>query len=227
MIRASIVGASGYTGIELVRILMNHPQVEISYLVSESYHDQELSHVFPHLAKTTVVIKHPHIKFSKIDVDKIAANSDVVFLALPHTASALLAQKFLTHSVKVVDLSADLRLNDGKVYQKWYQHEPAPDKLLEMAVYGLPEINRYQQIQKSNLIANPGCYPTASILAVAPLLMQNLIDNSSTIILDAKSGVSGSGRNLNLGNHYCEVSNSFAAYQIAGIHRHIPEIEQE
>ncbi|HLX55138.1 MAG TPA: N-acetyl-gamma-glutamyl-phosphate reductase, partial [Aquella sp.] len=221
-ILVSIIGATGYTGVELVRILSAHPQVKISYLVSESYQDQEVINVFPHLAKTSI-----NISFSKLDVDIIAANSDVVFLALPHTASAILAQKFLSLGVRVIDLSADLRLRDGAIYEKWYQHIPAANELLHQAVYGLPEIGKHKQIQMSNLIANPGCYPTASILAIAPLITNKMLDLNSTLILDAKSGVSGSGRGLNLANSYCEVSNSFAAYQIAGVHRHIPEIEQE
>jgi len=221
-IAVCIIGATGYTGVELVRILSGHPQVKINYLVSESYQNQEVINVFPHLAKTSI-----NISFSKLDVEIIADNSDVVFLALPHTASAILAGKFLSLGVRVIDLSADLRLKDGVIYEKWYQHTPAANEMLHQAVYGLPEIGKNKQIQTSNLIANPGCYPTASILAIAPLITNNVFDINSTLILDAKSGVSGSGRSLNLASSYCEVTSSFAAYQIAGIHRHIPEIEQE
>jgi N-acetyl-gamma-glutamyl-phosphate reductase len=222
IIKASIVGATGYTGIELIRILSQHPKVKLSYLISESYQGQSLASLFPHLSNLAKAMS-----FSGMDVDKIAKYSDIVFLALPHTAAAPLAKKFLALGVKVIDLSADLRLRDGAVYEKWYQHKAAADEILEQAVYGLPEIGKQTQIKNSSLIANPGCYPTASILAVAPLVRNALLVEQQTIILDAKSGISGAGRGLNLGSHYCEVSNSFAAYQIAGIHRHIPEIEQE
>lgn len=222
-IKASIIGATGYTGVELIRILCQHPKVEISYMISETYQGQSLAHLFPHLSNLA-----KDMCFSTMDIEKVAKNSDVVFLALPHTAAAPLAKEFLEHGVKVIDLSADLRLRDGNTYEKWYQHKPASDEILARAVYGLPEIGRQKLIKGSDLIANPGCYPTASILAVAPLLCKGLLDSQNMpIILDAKSGVSGAGRGLNLGSHFCEVSNSFAAYQIAGLHRHIPEIEQE
>lgn len=222
-IKASIIGATGYTGIELIRILSQHPKVKLSYLVSESYQGQSLASLFPHLSNLA-----KDMSFSSMDVDLVAKNSDVIFLALPHTAAAPLAKKFLAHGVKVIDLSADLRLKDGSVYEKWYQHKAASSEILKQAVYGLPEVVNRGVIKNSNLIANPGCYPTATILAVAPLLKQGCLDIASgPLIVDAKSGVSGAGRGLNLGTHYCEVSNSFAAYQIAGIHRHIPEIEQE
>lgn len=222
-IKASIIGATGYTGIELIRILSQHPKVKLSYMISETYQGQSLAELFPHLSNLAC-----DMSFSSMDIDKVAKHSDVVFLALPHTAAAPLAKKFLAHNIKVIDLSADLRLRDGKIYEKWYQHKPAADEILAKAVYGLPEIGRQKLIKNSDLIANPGCYPTASILAVAPLVRKALLDiKNGPLILDAKSGVSGAGRGLNLGSHFCEVSNSFAAYQIGGLHRHIPEIEQE
>lgn len=222
IIRASIIGASGYTGIELIRLLTGHPNVAISYLISETYQEQEVTQVYPHLAH---LISH---SFSSLEIEKVAKNSNVVFLALPHTKSAAIAKQLLIYGCKVIDLSADLRLNDGQVYSQWYQH-PAPDnELLKQAVYGLAEIGLHSQIADSQLIANPGCYPTATILALAPLLKHNYLDLDSTpLIIDAKSGVSGAGRSLNLNTHFCEVMNNFSAYQIAGLHRHIPEIEQE
>ncbi|MFN7094166.1 MAG: N-acetyl-gamma-glutamyl-phosphate reductase [Burkholderiales bacterium] len=222
IIKASIIGASGYTGVELIRLLSQHPQVEISQLISETYQDQSIAQVFPHLTKAITA------DFTRIDPVAIAATSNVVFLALPHTAAAPLAEKLLAKGCKVIDLSADLRLKDGATYQQWYQHAPASPELLQTAVYGLAEIGKRKQIAAANLIANPGCYPTASILALAPLLVLDMVDlQAGPIILDAKSGVSGAGRSLSLATHFCEISNSLSAYQIAGIHRHIPEIEQE
>lgn len=222
IIRVSVIGATGYTGIELIRILSQHPNIKLSHLVSESYQGQSLASLLPHLASVVGAMS-----FCALDVERIAADSDLVFLALPHTVAATLAQKFLSHGLKVIDLSADLRLKDGAVYEKWYQHPAASAEILGQAVYGLPEIGKTELIKDSCLIANPGCYPTAAILALAPLIKNSLLDMNTMVVLDAKSGVSGAGRGLNLGSHYCEVSNSFAAYQVGGIHRHIPEIEQE
>jgi N-acetyl-gamma-glutamyl-phosphate reductase len=158
----------------------------------------------------------------------LAQQSDIVFLALPHTKAAAIAAELLQHSCKVIDLSADLRLNDGKTYEQWYQHPAANSALLTQAVYGLAEIGYREQIAGANLIANPGCYPTATLLALAPLLKNKLLNLSAApIIIDAKSGVSGAGRSLSLATHFCETSNNFTAYQVGGIHRHTPEIEQE
>ena len=228
IIRASVIGASGYTGVELIRLLNSHPNIAISHLVSETYKDDAVGNIFPHLAK---VVKDT---FKTLDINVLAKNSDVVFLALPHTKAAIMAKELLAHRhCRVIDLSADLRLNDGSVYEQWYEHTAADSALLNQAVYGLSEIGLSKQITNSQLVANPGCYPTASLLALAPLLSTVLncntcvIDDSITFILDAKSGISGSGRSLNLGTHFCEVMNNFSAYKIAGVHRHIPEIEQE
>lgn len=220
-IKASIIGASGYTGVELIRLLSAHPQVELAHLVSETYQQQELTQVFPHLV-------HLMHQFISLDLTQLAEESDIVFLALPHTKAAAIAAELLKHGCKVIDLSADLRLNDGKTYEKWYQHPAADDTLLAQAVYGLAEIGYRQQIASACLIANPGCYPTATLLALAPLLKNKLLNLSAApIIIDAKSGVSGAGRSLSLATHFCETSNNFSAYQVGGIHRHIPEIEQE
>ncbi|MEN9946787.1 MAG: hypothetical protein RLZZ293_1173 [Pseudomonadota bacterium] len=221
LIRASIIGASGYTGIELIRLLNNHPQVEISCLISETYANQEVATIYPHLQQ---IISHD---FSSLDCQQIAAASDVVFLALPHTKASPLAEQLLTKACKVIDLSADLRLNQAQVYQHWYQHTPAPQTLLDQAIYGLAEIGLAKQIAQASLVANPGCYPTASILALAPALYNDVVNLTQALVIDAKSGVSGAGRGLNLTTHFCEASNTFSAYQIAGLHRHIPEIEQE
>lgn len=220
-IKASIIGASGYTGVELIRLLSAHPQVELAHLVSETYQQQELTQVFPHLV-------HLMHQFISLDLTQLAEESDIVFLALPHTKAAAIAAELLKHGCKVIDLSADLRLNHGKTYEQWYQHPAADDTLLAQAVYGLAEIGYRQQIASACLIANPGCYPTATLLALAPLLKNKLLNLSAApIIIDAKSGVSGAGRSLSLATHFCETSNNFSAYQVGGIHRHIPEIEQE
>lgn len=220
-IKASIVGASGYTGVELIRLLSAHPQVELAHLVSETYQQQELTQVFPHLV-------HLMHQFISLNLTQLAEESDMVFLALPHTKAAAIAAELLQHGCKVIDLSADLRLNDGKTYEQWYQHPAADNTLLAQAVYGLAEIGYRQQIASACLIANPGCYPTATLLALAPLLNNQLLNLSAApIIIDAKSGISGAGRSLSLATHFCEASNNFSAYQVGGIHRHIPEIEQE
>lgn len=222
MIKASIIGASGYTGIELIRLLNSHPNVALSYLVSETYQGQEVIQVFPHLAH---LLSH---SFDRLAIEKIGQNSNVVFLALPHTQSAAIAEQLFVYGCKVIDLSADFRLNDGGVYTQWYQH-PAPNTaLLNQAVYGLAEIGLHKQIHDGQLIANPGCYSTATILGLAPLLKNNCLDlDHGPLIVDAKSGVSGAGRVPSLSLHFCEAINNFSAYQLAGVHRHIPEIEQE
>lgn len=221
-IRAGIVGATGYTGIELIRILSQHPNVKITSVVSESQSGGEVAKVFPHFAHLDCP------DFTKLDPDALSKDCDVVFLALPHTAAAPIAVQLLKSGTKIIDLSADLRLKSGELYKKWYNHDPAPDAILEEAVYGLAEIGKRELIKKSNLIANPGCYPTASILAVSPLISNGLLDlDAGALVLDAKSGISGAGRKPSLTSLFCEVSNGFAAYQVGGIHRHIPEIEQE
>jgi N-acetyl-gamma-glutamyl-phosphate reductase len=221
-IKASIIGASGYTGIELIRLLSGHPNVALMYLVSESYNEQEVIQVYPHLAN---LLTH---SFSLLEIEKIAQNSNVVFLALPHTKSAIIAKQLLLYDCKVIDLSADLRLNDATLYTQWYEHAAADSELLKQAVYGLPEIGLRNEIASTRLVANPGCYPTAVILGLAPLLKHGWLDlANSPIIIDAKSGVSGAGRNLSVTTHFCEAMNNFSAYQVGRLHRHIPEIEQE
>ena len=183
---------------------------------------QALAEVYPHLAHLDLP------EFSSLDIEEIAKSSDIVFLALPHTKSAELAAKLLKFSCKVIDLSADLRLDDPSVYKKWYQYPSAPEELLTAATYGLAEIGNKEIIVQSQVVANPGCYPTATLLGLAPLIAANYLDlENNLIVIDAKSGVSGAGRSLNLTTHFCESVNNFSAYQVGGIHRHIPEIEQE
>lgn len=221
-IRVSIIGASGYTGIELIRVLLNHPRVHLSHLVSPSNAGHEVAEIYPHLQN--IIYDH----FDELDIQKLGEDSDIVFLALPHGESAKLLPELLDNHCRIIDLSADLRLNDGEEYAKWYGGEAPAASLLSQAVYGLPEVYPHDAIAQAAIIANPGCYPTASILGLAPLLANALVDIDNTpLIIDAKSGVSGAGRGLSLTTHFCEVSNNFSAYQAGGIHRHIPEIEQE
>ncbi len=217
-IRVAVIGASGYTGGELLRLLSLHPQVEISKVVASSKSEGlAVSSLLPNLAK---IIDD---QVSPLDAPSIAKEVDLVFLSLPHTQSLEPVADFLSHNKLVVDLSADYRLQNPQVYEQWYQTtHPHPD-LLEQAAYGLPELHR-STISKSQLVAVPGCYPTVAILQLAPFVSQELIDSNS-IIIDAKSGVSGAGRSPALGFHFPEAHEAIHAYKIAA-HRHLPEIEQ-
>ena len=213
MIKVSVVGITGFTGLELIKILINHKDVEISHICSRSYNHEPVSKIYPQFKGVFDKVIEP------IDAGKLET-SDVVFLALPHTVSAHIA-KALFKKTKIIDLSADFRLKSPDIYKKWYQVEhPAPE-LLKEAVYGLVELNR-NKIKGSCLVANPGCYATSVILAVAPVV--NLIDG--VVIADSKSGVSGAGRAAKEGLQFCEVNENFKAYSVDG-HRHIPEMEQE
>lgn len=218
LIKVGIVGATGYTGVELVRILSRHPEVQLVALTSRSYAGQPYYRAYPHLYQYTDLI------CTELDIDELAANTDVVFTALPHGHSMDIAAAMLQRNKKVVDLGADFRLDDHHQYQQWYQVEHSAPELLSQGVYGLTEINR-QKIAQTNLVANPGCYPTTAILGLAPLLKHNVIDPQN-IIIDSKSGVSGAGRGLSLKTHYCETNDNLQAYGVT-THRHTPEIEQE
>lgn len=214
----AVVGATGYTGLELVRILSRHPHVELHTLSSRTYNDKSISEVFPGLrsiAKNVCV---------DADFESIAKNVDIMFVALPHGESASRVSASVVANSKVLDLGADFRLLDPLEYKEWYHIEHANPQMLPQAVYGLPEFNR-ERIRNARLIANPGCYATCSILAITPLLKFDLVDPSS-IIVDAKSGVSGAGRSLALGSHFNECNESIKAYGVSS-HRHTPEIEQE
>ncbi len=220
-IKIAIVGASGYTGAELLRILINHPNVEIAALVANSNAGQEMADVYAHLKHYNLPIlqKVEEVNFAQIDA---------AFCCLPHTTSQeviakLMADKNNAH-LKIFDLSADFRLENVADYKKWYGHDHVAPALQPQAVYGLPEIHR-DKIKKSSLIACPGCYPTSALLPLIPLLENNLI-LAKGIVIDSKSGTSGAGRALKTGNLFCEVNNSVKAYSI-GKHRHIGEIEQE
>jgi N-acetyl-gamma-glutamyl-phosphate reductase len=215
--QVGIVGATGYVGGELVRILSAHPDVELSVLTSNSYVDQEFSRAFPQFKN-----RIPHICQSE-DLSAMANDVDVIFCALPHGHAAEKVTPAVLEKARVIDLGSDFRLKNLADYPQWYNMTHAQPDLLKTAVYGLPEWNR-EAIRKARLIANPGCYPTCSTLALAPLLRHSLID-ARHIIIDAKSGVSGAGRALGLGQHYAECNESIKAYAVT-THRHTPEIEQ-
>jgi len=217
MIRTAIFGASGYTGQELIRILSNHPKVELVAVTSRRFAGQPVASVFPSFHSLT------SLKYQDTTPAAIAEACDVVFLALPHSVSMEMAPVFLRAGKKVIDLSADYRLRDVRTYEKWYAQHTSPD-FLKDAVYGIPEIYR-EAIKDSSLIANPGCYPTSIVLGLAPALKNKLLD-VHTIIADSASGVSGAGREPLIDSLFCEVDGGFKAYKV-GKHRHTPEIEQE
>ncbi len=217
MYKVGIVGASGYTGVELARLLVNHPDVELSVATSRQYAGQKLSDVYPNLRGLTDIV------LEDVVIDDLAHRADLFFTAVPHQTAMNIVPAFLAAGKKVVDLSADFRIDDAEVYETWYQTHIAKEFLAE-AVYGLPEINR-DKIKGARLVANPGCYPTSIILGLAPLLKNGIID-PATIIADSKSGTSGAGRGASTATLYCEVTDGFKAYKV-GNHRHTPEIEQE
>jgi N-acetyl-gamma-glutamyl-phosphate reductase len=213
------VGAAGYTGGEVLRLLSAHPKVELSLIASETYAGKPLRAAFPGFGNSS-------LHFEKLDPASLVERSDLVVLAQENGFAMEHAATLLEAGKKVVDLSADFRLRDGSLYPLWYKTTHASPTLLAEAVYGLPELYR-AQIKGATLLANPGCYPTATILALAPLLKANLIDPKS-IIVDAKSGVSGAGRSKHsLEYHFAEANESVRAYGVGGVHRHTPEIEQE
>lgn len=218
MLKIAIVGASGYTGLELIRLLDRHPQAEVSCVTSEQSAGKRISDTFPTLRCRCDLVLEP------LDPEAIAAKADLIFTALPHQAAMKVVPAFLAAGKKVIDLSADYRLHDPAVYAAWYEPHLNPE-LLPEAVFGLPEVRR-DGIRQARLVANPGCYPTSVILGLKPLLENGLID-PATIIADSKSGTSGAGRSAKVDSLYCEVNDSFKAYGVGGVHRHTPEIEQE
>ncbi len=217
MTNIAIIGASGYTGAELARILCNHPNVKLTAATSRQYEGLNLAEVFPHLRGKA------DIKCENLSVEQLCDRADVFFTAVPHKTAMSIVPQFLSNGKKVIDLSADFRLRDVSVYEKWYQQHSSPE-YLQKAVYGLPELYR-ESIASTSLVANPGCYPTSIILALAPLLEGKAIQPDS-IIADSKSGTSGAGRAASVATLYCEVADGFRPYNVAS-HRHTPEIEQE
>ena len=216
-VRAAVLGASGYTGADMIRLAALHPGIEITALIAKGHAGQSLALVFPHLASLDL----PKLVTSdEVDWNEV----DVVFCGLPHgTAHAEIAK--LPKRIKVVDMSADFRLRDPSVYAEWYGGEHSASALLKEAVYGLTEHYR-DQIKPARIVACPGCYPTGSLLALYPLVRGRHL-GSDRIIVDAKSGASGAGRNLSLTTHFCEVNENFSAYKIGRSHRHTSELDQE
>lgn len=216
-VRAAIVGSTGYGGVELIRLLQQHPKVEITSVISSSSAGTPLEEGFPHL---TGIIARP---LDGVVPEEIASRADVVFTATPSGVSAKLVPGLLNAGLKVIDLSGDFRLKDGSEYETWYKH-PAPDAaILDEAIYGLCEIYG-DKAAGARFISNPGCYPTATLLGLIPAVAEGWIRPES-LIIDAKSGVSGAGRGTSLTVHYAEINENFKAYKV-NRHQHIPEIEQ-
>jgi len=209
--KIGIINVTGYTGVELARLLHQHPQVELASVTGRSAAGQSLSEVFPHLAGIDLTIKAE------------LGDVELAFAAMPHKESAREVIPLLEKGVRVVDISADFRLKDAPEYQRWYGFSHPAPQLLKEAAYGLPELY-HAQIASAKLVANPGCYPTGAILALAPAVKAKLI--KADVVIDSKSGVSGAGRSLNLLTHYSEANEDTAAYALEG-HRHLPEITQE
>lgn len=216
MINVGIVGATGYTGLELMRLLSAHPEISLGVVTSRIEQGKSVSKLFPSLTG------HIDLEYSAPDSSSIK-QCDLVFFATPNATAMHQVPELLDAGVKVIDLSADFRIKDAQVWEKWYGEKHACPELLDKAVYGLPEINR-GAVRNADLVANPGCYPTSIILALLPVLEHGTIDISA-VIADSKSGVSGAGRNLKTSNLYAEVAESFKAYGVSG-HRHHPEISQ-
>ena len=215
-IKVSVVGGTGYTGIELLRLLSHHPYVEIDHITSRGDVGRLVADIYPSMRG---IISNQFVDPDKADLK----SSDVVFFATPNGIAMNYAKKLLSEGVRVIDLAADFRIKDVALWEQWYGMPHACKDLLGEAIYGLPEINR-DQIKKARLVANPGCYPTAIQLGLLPLIKNNLIDKN-TIIADAKSGISGAGKKLESSFLMAEASESFKAYGIEG-HRHLPEIEE-
>ena len=218
MVKVGIIGSTGYAGNELVRLLLGHRDVQIVWYGSRSYIDKKYADVYQNMFKLVEDVCRDD------NMEELASQVDVIFTATPQGLCASLVNDEILSKVKIIDLSADFRLKDVKVYEEWYKLEHAAPQYIDEAVYGLCEINR-EQIKNARILANPGCYTTCSILSIYPLVKENLIDPQS-IIIDAKSGTSGAGRGAKVANLYCEVNESIKAYGV-GTHRHTPEIEEQ
>lgn len=216
-VRAAIVGSTGYGGVELIRLLASHPQVEVTSVISSSNAGTPIAEGYPHLTEIRTEL------LDGIEPDAIRAKADVVFLAAPAGVAAKLAPQLLEVGLKVIDVSGDFRLKSPALYEEWYKKAPAGQAHLDRAVYGLAEVFG-EESKGADLIANPGCYPTATLLGLVPAVAEGWID-PATIIIDAKSGVSGAGRGASLGTHYAEINENFKTYKV-NKHQHIPEIEQ-
>jgi len=212
----AVLGATGYTGVELLRLLARHPAVELTFLSSEQYRDRLAAEVYPFLAGIV------DARLQAPDVDAVVGAAEVVFAALPHGAAAPVVRELVRRGRRVLDLSADFRLHDPAVYARWYGAHPAPE-LLSEAVYGLPELHR-DAIRAARLVACPGCYPTGALLGLVPLARAGLVRDP--VVVDAKSGTTGAGRGAKVEQLFAEVNENFRPYAMGG-HRHRPEIEQE
>ncbi|MGK9043334.1 N-acetyl-gamma-glutamyl-phosphate reductase [Mammaliicoccus vitulinus] len=215
MLEIGIVGGSGYGAIELMRLLNQHKEVKIKYVFSHSKSGDDIKETYPHLQDNI------NVPFSSLDVDKV--DCDLIFFATPSNVSKHFIPKLIKRGIKVIDLSGDFRLKDPAVYEKYYGEKPAEQSVLDEAEYSLAEWSNINK-NSTNIIANPGCFPTAILLSLHPLLENNLI-NKESIIIDAKTGVSGAGRGLSQNAHFGEANENFSAYKI-GTHKHTPEIEQ-
>ncbi len=218
MIKVGIIGATGYAGGELVRILSGHKEAEIKWYGSRSYIDQKYADVYRNMFQIVDAVCMDD------NMEELASQVDVIFTATPQGLCASLVNEEILSKTKIIDLSADFRLKDVKVYEEWYKIEHKAPQFIDEAVYGLCEINR-EDVKKARLVANPGCYTTCSILTAYPLAKEGLID-MSTLIIDAKSGTSGAGRGAKVQNLFCEVNENMKAYGVA-THRHTPEIEEQ
>ncbi|MPW26637.1 N-acetyl-gamma-glutamyl-phosphate reductase [Alkalibaculum sp. M08DMB] len=219
MIKVAVVGASGYAGQELIRLLYQHPNVDIKVITSRSNINERYDSMYGNY------IKRSNLTFEVNDVDKICKDVDIIFLALPHGVASNIVTKDIISKAKIIDLGADFRISDLSIYENWYNTKHGNETLLkEDSIYGLCELNR-ENIGKYKLIANPGCYTTCSILSLAPIMDKSFIDKKS-LIIDAKSGVTGAGRSLDISTHFTECNESIKAYKVAS-HRHTPEIEEQ
>lgn len=218
MIKAGIIGSTGYAGQELVRLLLQHKEVEIVWYGSKSYIDKKYYEVFQNMFQLVDAVCLDD------NMEQLAKEVDVIFTATPQGLCASLVNEDILSKVKIIDLSADFRIKDVNVYEEWYGIKHVSAQYIEEAVYGLCEVNR-EKIKGARLIANPGCYPTCTTLSIYPLLKEGLID-PNTIIVDAKSGTSGAGRSAKVNNLFCEVNENMKAYGVAS-HRHTPEIEEQ
>jgi len=215
--RVGIIGATGYTGVELLRLLLHHPEVEVTALTSQKYAGLPIDQVFPS------VMKYLQLTCEELNLDQVSKKTDFIFTAVPHKTAMETVPPFVQRGKKVVDLSADFRFQDPAVYERWYQKHTAPEWLKE-SVYGLPELHR-KKIREARIVGNPGCYPTGALIGLIPLVEKGMICLES-IVVDSKSGASGAGRDVVLESLFCEVNEGVRAYKIFE-HRHTPEIEQE
>ena len=223
-IPVGLVGVTGYTGMELARVLAGHPELELVRATSRSEAGKTLASIYPYLSGPGELGRMGALTVTQPDPADLAQACKLVFLAVPHKTAQEIASALIEKGVKVVDLSADFRLRDKATYEKWYATAHTQPALLAEAVYGLPELYR-EKMRGARLIANPGCYPTSAILGLAPALEQGLV-HTGDIVIDSKSGTSGAGRKAGVGTLFCEVSDTFRAYNLTK-HRHTPEIEQE